>query len=59
MISAILATDVQHHFDYLGKFKTKLDNNELRPTNDQDPSDLLLTIGIMVHTADLYVPTKD
>jgi hypothetical protein len=26
---------------------------------DQDQGNLLLTIGVMVHTADLYVPTKE
>lgn len=60
VIAAILATDVQQHFAHLAKFKAKLDNNELRLGQDQqNPEDFLLTIGVMVHTADLYVPTKN
>ena len=58
VIGSILATDVKHHFDSLGKFKSKLDNNELNPNFEQNEDDFLQLSGILVHTADLYGPTK-
>lgn len=58
VIKAILSTDVTKHFQILEKFQVKLDNNALQPDFDGNPDDHHLLSGMIIHTCDLYVPTK-
>jgi cAMP-specific phosphodiesterase 4 len=57
-IQAILCTDVKLHFSHLEKFKDKLDQNSFKPYPNENEQDFLLLVGQIVHTSDLYVPTK-
>lgn len=56
VVNGILATDVKSHFSHLEKFKDKLVTNNFNPATSED--DLMLLVGQIVHTSDLYVPTK-
>lgn len=58
VIHAILSTDVKVHFSHLEKFKDKLTQQSFNPDYSVNEPDYLLLIGQLVHTADLYVPTK-
>ena len=57
-IQAILCTDVKLHFSHLEKFKDKLDQNSFKPYPSENEQDFMLLVGQIVHTSDLYVPTK-
>lgn len=57
VIAGILATDVKHHFPHLEKFKDKLDKNQFNPVPENE-IDYQILIGQILHTSDLYVPTK-
>ena len=58
VIHAILSTDVKNHFEHLAAFKEKLESFEFDPVEtNEDYEDFLLLIGVLTHTADLYVPT--
>lgn len=58
VIHAILSTDIKKHFVDVKLFKQRNDDQDFEPYEDGDNiEDFLLLLAIMVHSADLYVPT--
>lgn len=57
-VHGILSTDVKVHFSHLEKFKDKLTQNCFNPDSANNENDFLLLTGQIIHTSDLYVPTK-
>lgn len=57
-LHGILMTDVKHHFSHLQKFSTKINEGTFNPVQAENEEDFLLLVGQIVHTSDLYVPTK-
>lgn len=58
VIEGILSTDVKLHFSHLEKFKDKLTQQVFNPDYGSNEPDYLLLIDQLIHTSDLYVPTK-
>ena len=60
VIHAILSTDIKKHFTDLNKFKNRLDCGDFSPYEEQDDiTDFLLMLGILIHSCDLYTPTLE
>lgn len=55
IVTMVLATDMAHHFDLLGKFKSKLAGNGF---DSKDRKDRLLLMQIAIKAADISNPTK-
>jgi hypothetical protein len=52
IVAAILATDMTHHFELVGKFSTMLDTKE-STDNWTEPQERQLLINTLLHTADI------
>lgn len=55
IVTMVLATDMAHHFDLLGKFKSKLAGNGF---DSKDRKDRLMLMQIAIKCADISNPTK-
>jgi len=54
MIEIVLATDAAHHFNEVGKFKSRVSWDDFSP----DGEDKMMVIKMMVHLADISNPCK-
>lgn len=55
IISMVLATDMAHHFEWIGKFKTKMSGNGL---NLDQKADRKLLLNMAIKCADVNNPSK-
>lgn len=58
VIEAILSTDVKRHFDIIDQFQKKRDDPAFNPVFAECSADFHLLTGMVIHTCDLYVPTR-
>jgi hypothetical protein len=58
VIEGILSTDVKRHFEIIEQFEKKRDDPAFNPIMAQCPTDFYLLTGMVIHTCDLYVPTR-
>ena len=58
VIEAILSTDVKKHFEIINSFEKKVEDPSFTPNYYESPVDFYLLSGMVIHTCDLYVPTK-
>ena len=54
MIEIVLATDAAHHFNEVGKFKSRVSCDDFAPDGD----DKMMVVKMMVHLADISNPCK-
>jgi len=55
MIFMVLSTDLKHHFEHLGRLKTRVATDAYATVERKD---VLLLLGLALHTADISNPTK-
>ena len=58
VIESILSTDVKRHFEIIDAFEKKAQDPLFNPVYSECPTDFYLMTGMVVHTCDLYVPTR-
>jgi cAMP-specific phosphodiesterase 4 len=58
VIESILSTDVKRHFEIIDAFEKKIEDPSFNPNFYENQTDFNLLSGMVIHTCDLYVPTR-